>query len=92
MKRNYTLISGSGQTSSFANINMDRDDFKIQRDSEFALLVNNQLMTTNGFTVGQRNRAFLHMLLDDWIDRATERDDMVATDDECARFNPQEKQ
>jgi hypothetical protein len=87
-KQQYTILPGfGGEFSSYAHIEMDRDEFKIMRDSEFGKLANNPLKTTNGFTVGQRNRAFLHTLLDAWIDNSEVHDSLTATEEQCARFN-----
>jgi hypothetical protein len=86
-KQGYTIISGFNRPSSYAHIDSDRDEFSIKRDSEFSGLINDPLKTSNGFTVGQRNRAFLHVLLDTWIDRVDMPDDLLATDEQCARFN-----
>lgn len=86
-KQTYTLISGYSRPSSYAHIDMDPDEFVINRDSEFQGLMNDSLKTKNGFTVGQRNRAFLHALLDSWIDRVEMPEDLHATDEQCARFN-----
>lgn len=87
-KHQYTIMSGfGGGFSSYAHVEFDRDEFKVMRDSEFPKLMNNPLKTDNGFTVGQRNRAFLHALLDAWIDDTDVDESLNATDEQCARFN-----
>jgi hypothetical protein len=86
-KTNYTMISGHTRPGSYASIEFDEHEFFIKRDSEFPILMNNPLKTSNGFTVGQRNRAFLHAVLDAWIDGVEMPDDLHATDEQCARFN-----
>jgi hypothetical protein len=86
-KQNYAMICVNGGMEATTDINVDGGEFKINRRSEFSKLMNNPLMTTNGFTVGERNRAFLHAVLDAWIDSVEMPEDLHATDEQCARFN-----
>jgi hypothetical protein len=87
-ERNYTLMSGfSRMFNSNAHVEMKRYLFTIERDDEFKKLMSNSLKTDNGFTIGQRNRAFLHAVLDAWIDDSELDESLNATDEQCARFN-----
>ncbi len=86
-ERNFTMISGFGRPGCSARIDLDAVEFVITRDSKFDVLMDDPLKTSNGFTVGQRNRAFLHAALDAWIDNTDMPEGLNATDEQCARFN-----
>jgi hypothetical protein len=46
---------------------------KIEFSSDgFGRLLTNPLMTDNGQTIGERNRAYLHAKLDAWLDKTFE--------------------
>lgn len=49
-------------------VKMTEEKIEFFSDNGFGNLLTNPLMTTNGQTVGERNRAELHARLDAWLD------------------------
>ena len=47
---------------------MTAEKIEFYSDNGFGNLLTNPLMTDNGQTIGERNRAWLHAKLDEWLD------------------------
>jgi hypothetical protein len=67
--REEVLIEGfeSRATGAIA-IKMTAEKIEFSSDKGFGRLLTNSRLTTNGQTVGERNRAELHVRLDEWLD------------------------
>lgn len=92
--QNFSIISGIGDAGaqiSFMHVQLAPERFSVEREGNFPSVVSDAKMTTNGFTVGQRNRAMMHAALDAWIDKNGLPDNLLATDEQCARFNGEQK-
>lgn len=81
----YCIVSAYGNGSA-VSLKLEEKKFSVSRDDGFQELIGNKLKTTNGFTVGQRNRAALHAALDAWIDKHEASLD-PASNEQCERFN-----
>lgn len=68
--REEVLIEGfeSRATGSIA-IKMTAEKIEFSSKNGFGRLLTNPLLTKNGQTVGERNRAELHVRLDEWLDQ-----------------------
>ena len=61
-----------GWTKTFVHVKTSDERIEFFCDTGFGSLFTKELMTDNGQTVGERNRAWLHEQLDAWIDKTWE--------------------
>jgi len=69
MTKEIVLINGFNISSSDVVIKTSDDRIEFSTTTGFGTLFTDKLKTDNGQTVGERNRANLHAMLDAWIDK-----------------------
>ena len=69
MTKEIVLTNGLNIPSTDVVIKTSDDQIQFSTNTGFGTLFTDKLKTDNGQTVGERNRANLHAMLDAWIDK-----------------------
>ena len=71
MTKEIVLMNGFGSIAktAFVVVKTSGDQIQFSTETGFGTLFTDKLKTDNGQTVGERNRANLHAMLDAWIDK-----------------------
>jgi len=69
MTKEIVLTNGFNIPSTDVVIKTSDDQIQFSTNTGFGTLFTDKLKTDNGQTVGERNRANLHAMLDAWIDK-----------------------
>ena len=66
------LVDGYTRPLAVIQTKITEEKIEFSSDTGFGRLLTNPLMTDNGQTIGERNRAYLHAKLDAWLDKTFE--------------------
>jgi len=69
MTKEIVLTNGLNVPSNYVFIKTSDNQIQFSTNTGFGTLFTDKLKTDNGQTVGERNRANLHAMLDAWIDK-----------------------
>ena len=67
------LIDGYSSPLAYINIKTSDERIEFSSDTGFGSLLVNSLVTVNGQTIGECNRALLHDKLDAWLNKTWEQ-------------------
>ena len=68
MKEEVLVAGFESRPTGAIGIKTSAESIEFSSDTGFGNLLTNPLVTDNGQTVGERNRAWLHARLDAWLD------------------------
>ena len=67
-EKNVVLISGLSKPMSSIGVNTSSEQIVFSGRGDIKEIITKELVTDDGRTIGERHRAELHSMLDDWLD------------------------
>ena len=67
-EKNVVLISGLSKPMSSIGVNTSSEQIVFSGRGDIKEIITKELVTDDGRTIGERHRAELHSMLDEWLD------------------------